>query len=115
MPSRTAKFVFAIFVTILASSPFTMMTRGEPVTTDSCLTSPTGDTPPGSHWRYHADHINKRNCWYLRGEDGQVQALPQNSAHAAAPTAPPPLAKPSIADARAELRGRPANQDSTAA
>jgi hypothetical protein len=115
MPSRTAKFVFAIFVTILASPPFMMMARGEPATTDSCLTSPTGDTPPGSHWRYHADHINKRNCWYLRREDGQAQALPQTSAPAPAPVASPPPAKPSIADARAELRGRPANQDSTAA
>jgi hypothetical protein len=113
MPSRPAKFVFAILVTILASPLFTMMARGEPATTDRCLTSPTGDTPPGSHWHYHADHINKRNCWYLRGEDGQVQALPQNSA--AAPTAPPPPAKPSIADAHAELRGRPANQDGTVA
>lgn len=115
MPGRTAKFVSAIFVTVLASAPLVTLARGEPATADNCLTSPQGDTPPGSHWRYHADHINKRNCWYLRREDGQVQALPQTSAPAPAPAASPPPAKPSIADARAELRGRPANADSTAA
>jgi hypothetical protein len=114
MPSRVAKFVSAVFVTILASPPFMMMARGDPATTDSCLTSPTGDTPPGSHWRYHTDHINKRNCWFLRRDDGQAQALPQTSAPAPTPAASPPPAKPSIADARAELRGRSNNEDSTA-
>jgi len=108
MPRRTAKVASATFVTILLSLPFVTMARGEPAAVDNCLTAPAGETPAGSHWRYHIDHANKRNCWYLRSEDGS-QVLPQQSS-APAP-APSPPAKPSVADARAEFRGRPGNED----
>jgi hypothetical protein len=108
MPSRAARIASAIFVNMLASLPLVMMARGETATADSCLSSPGNETPPGSHWHYRIDHINNRNCWYLRREDGQSQALPQVSAPAPAPSPP---AKPSIADARAELRGRAGNED----
>jgi hypothetical protein len=110
MPRRTAKVVSAIFVSVLAGSPFTMMARGETVTAENCLLNPKGETPPGSHWRYRIDHINKRNCWYLRRESGEVaQALPQTS-----PPAPAPVAKPSFVDARAELRPQAAVRDDAA-
>jgi hypothetical protein len=100
MPNRTAKIVSAIFVNILAGIPLATMARGETANAEDCLPSPKAETPPGSHWRYRIDHVNKRNCWYLRLEDGGLsQALPQSS-----PPIPPPAAKPSIADARAELR-----------
>lgn len=107
MPSRTAKSASAIFVGILASLPLTMMARGETPAADSCLSSPQGETPPGGHWRYHIDHANKRNCWYLRLEDGGVsQAIPQNSQ-----PSPSPIAKPSVADARAEFRPQAVRED----
>lgn len=107
MPRRTAKFVSAILVNIFAGLLLTTVARGEPATADGCLSSPWGEAPAGSQWRYHIDHANKRNCWYLRRQGGeQAEASPQNSA-AVAPKAsapPTPPARPSIVDARAELR-----------
>ena len=110
MPSRAAKIVSAIFVNILAGIPLATMARGETANATDCLSSPKAETPPGSHWRYRIDHVNKRNCWYLRHEDGGLsQELPQSS-----PPAPPPAAKPSIADARAELRPQAIQEDTPA-
>src|SRR5579862_9004728 len=107
MSRRAARIASAIFINILAGLPFVMIARAETVTAENCLLNPKGETPPGSHWRYHIDHVNKRNCWYLRSEDGSVaQAAPQPSQSTPsqpAPTPQPP-AKPSLADARAELR-----------
>ena len=112
MPSRTAKFVSAIFVNILAGLLLTTVASGEPVSAEGCLSAPWGDAPAGSHWRYHIDHVSKSKCWFLRRDGGGLsQAEPQNNTATAqeitppAPAAPsPPPAKPSIADARAELR-----------
>lgn len=112
MPSRTAKFASAIFVNILAGLLLSTMVHGEPVSAEGCLSAPWGDAPAGSHWRYHIDHVSKSKCWFLRRDGGGLsQAEPQNNTAAAqeitppAPAAaPPPPAKPSIADARAELR-----------
>ena len=111
MPSRTAKFVSAIFVNILAGLLLATAACGEPAAADGCLSTPWGDAPAGSHWRYHIDHVNKRNCWYLRNESGGVsQVSPQNSS-----ATPPPPAKPSVADARAELRQRAPREDTAQA
>ena len=111
MPRRTATIVPAILVGILAGISLATMARGEPANPDDCLSSPKAETPPGSHWRYHTDHANKRNCWYLRRDGGGVaQAVPQSS-----PAAPPPAAKPSIADARAELRPQAIREDNPVA
>ena len=109
MPKRTAKFASALFVNVLAGIPLATIAHGDPATAEDCLSAPKGETPAGSHWRYHIDHINKRNCWYLRREDGAVsQVVPQNS-----PPAPSPSVKPSIVDAHAELRGRPSSEDTS--
>jgi hypothetical protein len=106
MSRRAARIASAIFVNILAGSPLVMLAQAEPVTADNCLASPKAETPAGSHWFYRTDHVNKRSCWYLRREDGSVaQAVPQPSQPLPAPQ---PAAKPSIADARAELRPRAA-------
>jgi hypothetical protein len=112
MPRRPANIVPAILVSILAGVSLMTMARGEPANPDDCLSSPRAETPPGSHWRYHIDHANKRNCWYLRQDGGGVaQAVPQSSPAAA----PPPAAKPSIADARAELRPQAVREDNPVA
>jgi hypothetical protein len=100
----------AILAGILAGISLTTMARGEPANVEDCLPTPKAETPAGSHWRYHIDHANKRNCWYLRRDDGGVsQALPQGN-----PPAPAPAAKPSIADARAELRPQAIREDTPA-
>jgi hypothetical protein len=115
MPRRTAKFVSAILVNILAGLLLTTVARAEPAAAEGCLSTPWGDAPAGSQWRYHIDHANKRNCWYLRRQGGeQAEALPQNSAAAPKASAPPsPPAKPSIVDARAELRQQAARESAS--
>jgi hypothetical protein len=112
MPKRTAKFVSAVFVNILAGIPLATMGHGETATADNCLSEPKAETPPGSHWRYRIDHANKRNCWYLRAEGGGLaQAAPQNTPQV---PSPPSHAKPSVTDAHAELRARTSREDSPA-
>jgi hypothetical protein len=110
MPERTAKFVFAVVVNILACIPLATMTRGETAAADGCLSGPKAETPPGSHWYYRIDHANKRNCWYLRSDgSGVSQTAPQNTPPVPSPPSP---AKPSVADARAEFRARTSREDS---
>ena len=110
MPRRIAKFASAAFAIALAGIPLATMTRGETATVDGCLSAPNAETPPGGHWRYRIDHVNKRNCWYLRTEGGLSQAAPQNTSPA--PSAP--SAKPSVADAHAELRAQASREGGTA-
>jgi hypothetical protein len=110
MPNRTAKFVSAIFASVLAGASLTTISHGETVAADNCLSGPKGETPPGSHWYYRIEHSTKRHCWHLRGEgDGQAapqtQAAPQNILP---PVKPPalqanPATQRSVDNARAEL------------
>jgi hypothetical protein len=121
MSGRTAKFVSAVFVNILAGLPLATVAHSEPVEAEGCLSTPWGEAPAGSHWRYHIDHLNKSKCWFLRrdgvGALSQASrqqnntAAPQEIAPPAPAAPPPPPAKPSVADARAEFRP----QDNSAA
>ena len=65
MPNRTAKFVSAIFASILAGTPLATISHGETVAADDCLSAPKGQTPAGGHWYYRIEHGTKRHCWYL--------------------------------------------------
>jgi hypothetical protein len=112
MPNRTAKFVSAVFASVLAGASLTTISHGETVAADNCLSGPKGETPPGSHWYYRIEHSTKRHCWHLRGEgDGlsqagpQTQAAPQNILPPAKPPAPQanPATQRSVDNARAEL------------
>jgi hypothetical protein len=116
MPNRTAKFVSAIFASILAGALLTATSHSAPVAADNCLSAPKGETPPGSHWHYRIEHSTGRHCWYLREEGDKVsqsaplqiapqQAIPQKASPSALPTAPQVDAgmQRSLADARAEL------------
>ena len=118
MPKRTAEFVSAVFVIILAGIPLaTTTSRGETVAPDNCLLTPKGETPQGSHWYYRIEHATNRHCWYLRGEGEKLsQASPQNilpPAKRSTPAAPPAIPAPqrSPADARAELSPQPNRDD----
>jgi hypothetical protein len=104
MPSRTAKFVSAIFAGVLAGIPLATISHGATPAADDCLSGPKDPAPHGSHWYYHIDHATKRHCWYLKDEK-----LSQNTAANSAPSAKPvspnaeAAAQRSIADAHAEL------------
>ncbi len=124
MPNRSAKFVSAIFASILAGAPLTTASHSETVAADNCLSGPKGETPPGRHWYYRIDHSTNRQCWYLREEGDKVsqaappqiapqQAVPQKASPSAQPPAPQADAgmQRSVADARAELPPRTNRND----
>lgn len=114
MSNRSAKFVVALFASILAGSSLTSVTdtRAQ-AAADNCLTAPKDKTPAGGHWYYRLERGTKRQCWYLRDEnDKSARAAPQDSSTDAAPDtaaadpAPPPprpLVRKSVANAHAEL------------
>jgi hypothetical protein len=119
MSNRTAKFVAkfvsAVFASLLASSPLTT-TGNAAGSGDDCLSGPKGETPAGRHWYYRIEHPSQRHCWYLRGGSEKVAqtAAPVPPA-AATPVSIPPKPEapmqPSVADARAELPAQlPAQQ-----
>ena len=104
MSKRTAKFVSAIFVSLLAATPFVTAAHGAPVEPDKCLSGPKGAPPAGGHWYYRVDRATKRACWYIgNAREKLSRAAPETSA--ADSVSPPTNAgtQPSIANARAEL------------
>lgn len=106
MANRTAKFVSAIFASVLAGAPLATLSHNAARAADDCLAAPKDETPEGGHWYYHIDHASKRQCWYLREEGEKLsQGAAPNSSRSAKPI-PPKAASPiqrSIADAHAEL------------
>jgi hypothetical protein len=107
MPNRTAKFVSALFVGVLAGAPLTTASHGAPAeAADECLAGPKGTAPQGGHWYYRIDRATKRHCWYLGDEKEKAARAATEKSSASADTASPPKkAAPQrdVADARAEL------------
>jgi hypothetical protein len=106
MSNRTAKFVSAIFVSLLAGAPLTTVSHGAVPAADDCLSGPKGQTPSGSHWYYRVDRATKRHCWYVGDEKEKLSRVaPKNSAPSAEAGSPrkETATQRSIADAHAEL------------
>ncbi|HEY3795484.1 MAG TPA: hypothetical protein VGM09_26980 [Bradyrhizobium sp.] len=106
MPNRTAKFVSAVFASVLAGISLTTASHSATPAADDCLSAPREQTPEGSHWYYRIERGTKRHCWYLREEGEKVsQSAPSSAAPSAKPVAPKaePAIRGSVADARAEL------------
>jgi len=106
MSNRTAKFVSAIFVSLLAGAPLTTVSHGAVPAADDCLSGPKGQTPSGGHWYYRVDRATKRHCWYIGDEKEKLSRVaPKNSAPLADPVSPQKetATQRSIADAHAEL------------
>ncbi len=106
MSNRTAKFVSAIFASLIAGAPLATVSHGAVPAADDCLSAPRGQTPSGGHWYYRIDHATKRHCWYLGEEKEKLSRVaPKNSAPLAEPVSPQQetATQQSIADAHAEL------------
>jgi hypothetical protein len=108
MKKTAAKFVSAIFASIVASSTLTAAPNSDEKAVDKCLLGPSASTPPGGHWYYRVDRVNKRNCWYVAQEKerGARKPVGEDSARAeqvVAPAPQKPATQRSISDARAEL------------
>jgi hypothetical protein len=70
MPKRTDSFVPVILVILLAVASTSRASFAQDAT-DNCVTKPGAEALPGSHWYFHFDRANHRQCWYL-GPDGAV-------------------------------------------
>jgi hypothetical protein len=123
MSSRTAKFLPAVFASVLLGTPLATLAQNAARTADNCLAGPKKDhTPQGSHWYYRIEHPSNRHCWYLGDEREKLSQTtapkPSQSAQSDSPKAEPPdspgaeqppspraetTMQPSIADAHAEL------------
>ena len=80
MSRRSAKFVAALFVSVLAGADLATVTdlRTAQAATapTTCLTAPKGATSAGSHWYYRIDRATKRQCWYLRDDSDKATSPP---------------------------------------
>jgi hypothetical protein len=110
MSHRTAKFVSAIFASVLAGTPLATISHSAPDAADSCISRPKGAPPQGRHWYYRIDRTTKRSCWYIGDQKDELsRAAPETSSPPANSVSPPvsptknAIAQRSIANARAEL------------
>jgi hypothetical protein len=120
MGNRTAKFISALFASVLAGAPLSAVSQNaasapaaqnaSTTDDDDCLGSPKATAPQGHHWYYRLERGTKRQCWYLREEGAKVSqsTSAQTSAAQNAPSsAPAPKtatpATRSVQDARAEF------------
>ncbi len=103
MANRTAKCAFAIFASVFASTPVTIVASSPARAADDCLTEPQGQAPQGQHWFYRTEHGTKQRCWYLRDQSDKP-AQTDASADAATPSqGNEPDSSLSTTDAYAEL------------
>ena len=107
MPSRTAKFVSAVFASFLASAPLATVSHSATGAADDCLAGPKGHAPQGAHWYYRIDRTTKRHCWYLADQrTPRSQTAATNSPAATKPQLPQDAEaamQQSVANAHAEL------------
>ena len=113
MSNGTAKFVSALFASVLAGAPLGTLSQGAAHAAEECLSAPKGASPEGKHWFYRIDHATKRHCWYLGQRDKHSQTATRSSRSEKSGAAQTESSsRRSIADARAELpatRIEPAN------
>src|SRR5260370_25185723 len=103
MANRIAKFASAIFASLLAGAPITIITSSFTHAASDCQTEAGRETRQGQHWYYRIEHGTKRHCWYLR-EEGERDEQAASSEGSAAPSQKNETAvRGSIADAHGEL------------
>ncbi|WFU44725.1 hypothetical protein QA640_21080 [Bradyrhizobium sp. CB82] len=126
MGNRTAKFISALFASVLAGAPLAAVSQNAPSgesaqnapsgesaqnspsgqsaqsAADDCLASPKATAPEGQHWYYRIERGTKRKCWYLREEGAKVAQGTQSPVPAQKSDAPAPRSV-SVQDAHAEL------------
>ncbi|MGB6398467.1 MAG: hypothetical protein WBF73_22690, partial [Bradyrhizobium sp.] len=104
MANRTAECAFAIFASVVAGIPVTIVASSSArAAADDCLTEPQGQAPQGQHWYFRTEHTTKQRCWYLR-ELGEKATQADASADVSAPSqSNEPATSLSATDADAEL------------
>ena len=107
MKTTAAKFVSAIFASIIAGTTLAAAPDDEKKTGDNCLLGPSADTPPGGHWYYRIDRANRRNCWYVRVEKDKAARKPAGGESHGSERTFARSPQRSVSDARAELTPPP--------
>jgi hypothetical protein len=107
--ARSLSILSALFV-LAAGSVGGHAVRAE----DTCLSAPTGKTPPGSHWHYRTDPAKQTKCWYLRSDAGQPAAATDGADAAGAAAKPAAASKPASDAAGAEPHTRKPHQGARA-
>jgi hypothetical protein len=105
MKSRAAKFVVALFASILSSASAFAAPDETGQRADTCLTAARDYTPPGTRWRYRIERGTGRHCWFLKDETERTAgktAEPAVAAEEPASRKKPPKAR-AVSDARAEF------------
>lgn len=104
MSNRAAKFVSAVFASILAGT-LAPVPLGAVPAADDCLSAPNAPVSDGSHWYYRIDRATKRHCWYVREQGEKASLSHARSFRSARSSGPQAETAPqrSIADAHAEL------------
>jgi len=95
--ARALSILSALFV-LTAGSVGGHAVRAE----DTCLSAPTGKTPPGSHWHYRTDPVKQTKCWYVRSDAGQPAAATDGADTAGAAAKPAAAPKPAADGTGAE-------------
>jgi hypothetical protein len=124
MSNPAAKFVSALFASVLVGACLGTVSPGAALATDECLAGPKGASPAGSHWFYRIDRATKRHCWYLGPRDKHTRTAARSTRSDSIPSENSSAAKKtestssrSIANARAELPASTSieqrNQDDT--
>ena len=103
MANRIAKFASAIFASLLAGAPITIITSSFAHAAGDCQTEPGSETRQGQHWYYRIEHGTKRHCWYLREEGERAEQATSSEGTAAASRRNETAVRGSIADAHGEL------------
>jgi len=105
MSRRTAKYVLAVYASILAGASFATISHAQTGAADDCLSAPKEGTPDGSHWYYRVDRATKRHCWYLRqvGDKLSQSRAPSYRSAKSSPPQPEAATQRLVADAHAEL------------
>ena len=106
MATRIAKFASAIFASLLAGAPITIIISFAHAAGD-CQTEPGSETRQGQHWYYRIEHGTKRHCWYLREEGERAGQATSSEGTAAASRRNETAVRGSIADAHGELPSPP--------
>ena len=103
MANRTAKIGSAIFESLLAGAPITIITSSFADAAGDCQTEPGSETRQGQHWYYRIENGTKRHCWYLREEGERAEQATSSEGTAAASQRNETAVRGSIADAHDEL------------
>src|SRR5260370_11951354 len=103
MGNRIAKVASAIFASLLAGAPITIITSSFAHAAGDCQTEPGSETRQGQHWYYRIEHGTKRHCWYLREEGERAEQATSSEGTAAASRRNETAVRGSIADAHGEL------------